>query len=44
MMSTIINDEVLKALTEKIQRQNRFITELEDELQRARQASYIYDA
>ena len=33
------NDVVLETLTEKIQRQDRFITELQVELQRARQAS-----
>lgn len=36
-MST--NDVVLETLTEKIQRQDRFIAELQAELQRARQAS-----
>lgn len=33
------NDVVLETLTEKIQRQDRFIAELQAELQRARQAS-----
>ncbi len=33
------NDVVLETLTEKIQRQDRFIAELQTELQRARQAS-----
>lgn len=36
-MST--NEVVLETLTEKIQRQDRFIAELQAELQRARQAS-----
>ena len=36
-MST--NDAVLETLTEKIQRQERFIAELQAELQQARQAS-----
>lgn len=36
-MST--NDVVLETLTEKIQRQDRFIAELQAELQQARQAS-----
>lgn len=36
-MST--NDEVLEALTEKIRRQERFIAQLQNDLERARQAA-----